>query len=114
MIMLFPVLVAQRIRVKTPRKYHIDIILHAFFFLFPRLFLIIGILRLIGGKKNKAIFKSTIFLRDRHLPGLLYNLSIIREIHYHLFFRAKTLFTTFCDSVKIESPHLFSKPDLNF
>lgn len=106
MIMLFLVLVAQRIRVKTPRKYHIDIILHAFFFfLFPRLFLIIGILRLIGRKKNKAIFKSTIFLRDRHLPGLLYNLSVIREIHYHLLFRAKTLFTTFYDSVKIESPH---------
>lgn len=76
-----------------------------FFFLFPRLFLIIGILRLIGRKKNKAIFKSTIFLRDRHLPGLLYNLSVIREIHYHLLFRAKTLFTTFYDSVKIESPH---------
>lgn len=34
MIMLFLVLVAQRIRVKTPRKYHIDIILHAFFFFF--------------------------------------------------------------------------------
>ena len=57
-------------------------------------------------EKKQGYFKSTIFLRDRHLPGFLYNLSIIRESHCYLFSKAEVLFTTCYDSVKT-SHHIF-------